>query len=138
MHTACSKYVKQLILCFVTAENLSQKAHTEKVKQRLVEHKEKRQIESKLAHVKSLGDSDEDDDSSQAWVARSRRMQEERVQAEKRVRIVHFHVILSVTKFNTVCFSHTVISVEILSLLVLTTYTGAMVPFSGKIFLFVS
>jgi len=68
------------------AENLSQKAHTEKVKQRLMEHKEKRQIESKLAHVKPLGESDEDDDSSQAWVARSRRMQEERVQAEKRAK----------------------------------------------------
>lgn len=68
------------------AENLSQKAHTEKVKQRLVEHKEKRQIETKLAHVKPLGESDEDDDSSQAWVVRSRRLQEERVQAEKRAK----------------------------------------------------
>lgn len=128
MHTACSKYVRKLILCFITAENLSQKAHTEKVKQRLVEHKEKRQIETKLAHVKPLGESDEDDDSSQAWVVRSRRLQEERVQAEKRVRIVYFHVILSVTKFNTVCFSHTVITVEILSFLVLATCSGTVVP----------
>ena len=128
MHTACSKYVKKLILCFVTTENLSQKAHSEKVKQRVVEHKEKRQIESKLAHVKPLGESDEDDDSSHAWVARSRRLQEERVQAEKRVRIVYFHVILSVTKFNTICFIHTVITVEILSFLVLATCSGIMVP----------
>lgn len=130
----CSKYVKKLILCFVTAENLSQKAHTEKVKQRLMEHKEKRQIESKLAHVKPLGESDEDDDSSQAWVARSRRMQEERVQAEKRVRIIYFHVILSVPKFNTICLSRTVITVEILSLLVLATCSGAMVPTQVKYF----
>lgn len=137
-HTACNKYVKKLILCFVTAENLSQKAQTEKVKQRLVEHKEKRQIESKLSLVKPLGESDEDDDSSQAWVARSRKMQEERVQAEKRVRMVYFHVILSVTIFNTTCFSHTVITVEIVSLLVLATCSGAMVPSSGKIFLFFS
>jgi hypothetical protein len=136
LHTACSKYVKKLILCSVTTENLSQKAHTEKVKQRLMEHKEKRQIESKLAHVKPLGESEEDDDSSQAWVARSRRMQEERVQAEKRVRIIHFHVILSVTEFSTVCFSHTVIIVEILSLLVFATCSSAMIPSPGKIFLF--
>jgi len=103
-----------------------------------MEHKEKRQIESKLAHVKPLGESDEDDDSSQAWVAHSRRMQEERVQAEKRVRILYFHVILSVPKFNTVCFIHTVITVEILSLLVLATCSGAMISSSGKIFLFFS
>ncbi|GFG38346.1 hypothetical protein Cfor_05693 [Coptotermes formosanus] len=68
------------------AENLSQKAHTEKVKQRLMEHKDKRQIESKLAHIKPLGESDEDDDSAQAWVSRSRTLQEERVQAEKRAK----------------------------------------------------
>jgi SART-1 family. len=88
-HSSAVNMLK-LILCFVTTENLSQKAHTEKVKQRLVEHKEKRQIESKLSHVKPLGESDEDDDSAQAWVTRSRRMQEERVQAEKRVRIFTF------------------------------------------------
>jgi hypothetical protein len=70
------------------------------VKQRIVEHKEKNQIESKLAHVKPLGESDEDDDSAQVWVSRSRKMQEERVQAEKRVRLSHFHIILCVTKLN--------------------------------------
>jgi hypothetical protein len=91
--------------CSVTTENLSHKAHTEKVKQRLTEHKEKRQIESKLAHTKPLGESDEDDDSAHAWVARSRILQEERVQAEKRVRIVYFHIILCLSEFNTVCFS---------------------------------
>jgi U4/U6.U5 tri-snRNP-associated protein 1 len=73
-------------MCF-TAENLSQKAQSEKLKQRVTEHREKRRIESKLSHMKSLGESDEEDDSAQAWVARSRKMQEERDQAEKRVRI---------------------------------------------------
>ncbi|KAJ9578722.1 hypothetical protein L9F63_005084, partial [Diploptera punctata] len=63
------------------AENLTQKAQTEKVKQRLVEHKERRQIESKLSRTKALGESDDDDDSTQAWVARSRKMQEERAKA---------------------------------------------------------
>ncbi|PSN34518.1 hypothetical protein C0J52_24454 [Blattella germanica] len=66
------------------AENLAQKAHGDKIKQRLVEHKEKRHIESKLARVKALGDSDDDDDSAQAWVVRSRKLQEEKAQAEKR------------------------------------------------------
>lgn len=86
------------------------------MKQRLVEHKEKRQIESKLAQVKPLGESDEDDDSAQAWVARSRKMQEERVQAEKRVRILYCHNLLCLC--NTICLSHTMIIVGILSLIV--------------------
>ncbi|PNF42461.1 hypothetical protein B7P43_G08725 [Cryptotermes secundus] len=68
------------------AENISQKIQSEKVKQRLTEHKEKRQIESKLSHVTPLGESDEEDDSAQAWVARSRRVQEERAQAEKQAK----------------------------------------------------
>jgi U4/U6.U5 tri-snRNP-associated protein 1 len=68
------------------AENISQKIQSEKVKQRLTEHKEKRQIESKLSHVTPLGESDEEDDSAQAWVARSLRVQEERAQAEKQAK----------------------------------------------------
>jgi hypothetical protein len=58
------------------------------MKQRLTEHKEKRQIESKLSRVAPLGESGEDDDSAQAWVSRSRKLQEERAQAEKQVRTV--------------------------------------------------
>lgn len=76
----------KFVSLFFAAENLSQKAQSEKLKQRVTEHREKRRIESKLSHMKSLGESDEDD-SAQAWVSRSRKMQEERVQAEKRVRI---------------------------------------------------
>ncbi|XP_069695555.1 U4/U6.U5 tri-snRNP-associated protein 1 isoform X3 [Periplaneta americana] len=68
------------------AENLSQKAQSEKVKQRLTEHREKRHIESKLSRVKPLAESDEDDEDAHAWVVRSRKMQEERVQAEKRAK----------------------------------------------------
>lgn len=68
------------------AENLSQKAQTEKVRQRVAEHKERRHIESKLSRVKGLGDSDDDDDSTQAWVVRSRKLQEERAKAEKRAK----------------------------------------------------
>ena len=68
-------------------ENLTQKTHTEKVRQRVAEHKEKRHIESKLSRVKGLGESDDDDDSAQAWVVRSRKLQEERVQAEKTVNL---------------------------------------------------
>jgi hypothetical protein len=64
------------------------------VKQRLTEHKEKRQIESKLSKVTPLGESDEEDDSTQAWVVRSRRIQQERAQAEKQVitvlKLFHF------------------------------------------------
>ncbi|KDR24200.1 hypothetical protein L798_07607, partial [Zootermopsis nevadensis] len=68
------------------AENLSQKAKSEKLKQKVADHKEKRWIESKLSHTKLLGESCEDDDSAQAWVSRSRKMQEERIQAEKRAK----------------------------------------------------
>lgn len=74
--------------CFFVAENISQKIQSEKVKQRLTEHKEKRQIESKLSHVTPLGGSDEEDDSAQAWVSRSRKIQEARAQAEKQVTTV--------------------------------------------------
>ena len=84
------------------SENLSQKAQSEKVKQRLVEHKEKRHIESKLLKVKGLGESEDEDDSTQAWVLRNRKMQEEKAQAEKRVRILlYWHGI----KYVYVCES---------------------------------
>lgn len=72
---------------FFFAENLSQKSQSEKLKHRITEHREKRRIESKLSRIKLLGESDEEDGSAQAWVSRSRKMQEERVQAEKRVRM---------------------------------------------------
>lgn len=74
-----------------------------------MEHKDKRQIESKLAHIKPLGESDEDDDSAQAWVSRSRTLQEERVQAEKRVRIVIFTtfcVCLNLIRYVSVIHSY--------------------------------
>ena len=84
---------------FELSENLSQKAQTEKVRQRVAEHKERRQIENKLSRTKALGESeDDDDDSAQAWVVRSRKMHEERVQAEKRVRLNK----LSYTVYRTI------------------------------------
>lgn len=66
------------------------------MKQRLAEHKQKRQIESKLSQVTPLGESDEEDGSAQAWVVRSRKIQHERAQAEKQVitvlKLFHFFI----------------------------------------------
>lgn len=66
------------------AASLSAKAKSEKLKQKLSEHREKRHVEHKLSKVKLLGESDSEDD-AESWVERNRRVQNERKEAEKRV-----------------------------------------------------
>lgn len=66
------------------AAHLGTKAQQEKLKQKLAERKEKRQLEGKLMKVKTLGESDSDDDAG-AWVERNRKLQEEKQAAQKRV-----------------------------------------------------
>lgn len=68
------------------ADHLGAKAEQEKLRQKLADHKEKRKLESKLSKVKSLGDSDSDDD-VQKWVDRNRHLVDQKKEAEKRVRI---------------------------------------------------
>lgn len=54
------------------------------MKAKLAERKEKRALEAKLAKVKRLAD-DSDDESASAWVAKNRKITEERLKAEKKV-----------------------------------------------------
>lgn len=71
------------------AAHLGVKAQQEKLKQKLAERKERRHLEAKLTKVKTLGESDSDDDAG-AWVEKNRRLLQEKQAAEKRVRMVKF------------------------------------------------
>lgn len=66
------------------AGHLGAKAKQEKLKQKIAERKEKRHLEAKLTKVKTLGESDSDDDAG-AWVERNRKLQEQKQAAQKRV-----------------------------------------------------
>lgn len=66
------------------AGHLGAKAEQEKLKQKLSERREKRQLEAKLTKVKTLGESDSEDDAG-AWVERNRKLLEQKQAAEKRV-----------------------------------------------------
>lgn len=66
------------------AVSITQKNEREKFKEKLSTYKEKRQIDQKLNAVKTLGDSDSEDDAS-AWVKKSRQIEIEKRKAEERV-----------------------------------------------------
>lgn len=66
------------------ASNLAATAQRAKLKQKLADHRQKRQVETKLSKVKTLGESDSEDDVG-AWVQKNRKLQNERKEAEKRV-----------------------------------------------------
>lgn len=66
------------------APNAQAKAKTEKLKEKLQTHKQKRQIETNLSKIKPLGGSDSEDD-ARVWIDKSRRLQEEKRKAEQRV-----------------------------------------------------
>lgn len=70
------------------AENLQEKAQQEKIKNKLTELREKRQLHSKYSKVKTLGESDTDDD-IESWVIRNRKIEEAKKEAEKRVIITN-------------------------------------------------
>lgn len=67
------------------ASNISDKQRQEKLKAKIAEHKEKRALESKLSKLKTLGESDSEDDVS-LWVSKNRKLQEAKKDAAKRVR----------------------------------------------------
>lgn len=66
------------------APNNSDKIKAQKLREKIGIQKEKRQIESNLSKMKSLGEYDSDDD-TQAWINKSRQLEEEKKKAEKRV-----------------------------------------------------
>ncbi|KAK3093097.1 hypothetical protein FSP39_011036 [Pinctada imbricata] len=69
------------------AVSLTEKRETKKIQERIQKAKEKRHLKEKLSKVKTLGESDSDDD-VKAWVKKSRAVQKEREMAEKRAKML--------------------------------------------------
>ncbi|XP_060516970.1 U4/U6.U5 tri-snRNP-associated protein 1 [Cylas formicarius] len=69
------------------AENWAAKAEQEKLRAKLAEHKEKRLQQTKLSKVKTLGESDSEDDVSK-WVDKNRKIETAKKEAEKRAKML--------------------------------------------------
>lgn len=66
------------------APNNNEKIRAQKLREKIGTQKEKRQIETSLSKVKTLGECYSDDD-TRAWINKSRQLEEEKKKAEKRV-----------------------------------------------------
>lgn len=66
------------------APNNNDKIKAQKLREKISTQKQKRQFETNLSKVKTLGDCDSDDD-TQAWINKSRQLEEEKKKAEERV-----------------------------------------------------
>lgn len=69
-------------------ENLSDKQFVEKLREKIATQKQKRAIEHKLRHVKTLGDSESEEDDVAHWVSKSRHLEEEKRKAEARAKLL--------------------------------------------------
>ncbi|XP_051166098.1 U4/U6.U5 tri-snRNP-associated protein 1 [Leptopilina boulardi] len=69
------------------APNKKDEARAKKIKEKLSIWREKRQIETKLAKVKKLGESDSEDD-ARTWIEKNRKMQVEKKKAEERAKML--------------------------------------------------
>lgn len=69
------------------ADDLAEKAEVKKIRERLEQKKEKRRVEQKLLKVRTLGESDEDDnvDDAKKWVSSLKKKDEMQKEAQKRV-----------------------------------------------------
>jgi U4/U6.U5 tri-snRNP-associated protein 1 len=75
--------------CGISLENLREKKATEELRRKLDERREKRQIEQKLAQVRTLAHTTaDDDDNAVSWVEKSRRIQKEKEEANKRAKML--------------------------------------------------
>ncbi|XP_071454399.1 U4/U6.U5 tri-snRNP-associated protein 1 [Hetaerina americana] len=70
------------------AENISSKVKSEKIKQKLQDRREKRNIEAKLSKMKKLADDDEGDEDTLEWIKKTRKLQEEKEKAQKRAQML--------------------------------------------------
>ncbi|XP_047120223.1 U4/U6.U5 tri-snRNP-associated protein 1 [Schistocerca piceifrons] len=71
------------------AESITEKVKTEKVRQKVQEHRERRLLESKMLKVKPLGESDDEEYSDvAAWVQKNRKLQQEKEKAEKQAKML--------------------------------------------------
>lgn len=66
------------------AENLAKKLQVEKLREKIAAQREKHRIKEKLRKVKTLAESDGEDDSAANWVNKSRKLSKERALAEKK------------------------------------------------------
>ncbi|GBM59200.1 U4/U6.U5 tri-snRNP-associated protein 1 [Araneus ventricosus] len=73
---------------FVKTENLSEKKKAEDLREKLRIIKEKRAIEEKLRKTKGIADSDSEDESPAAWVIKHQRLMQEKLEAEKRAKLL--------------------------------------------------
>lgn len=69
------------------ANNISEKLKAEKLREKFRQNKEKRAMETKLKSIKTLGESDEDDDVSK-WVDSSREKEKLKAEAQRRAKIL--------------------------------------------------
>lgn len=69
------------------ANNISEKLQAEKLREKFRQNKEKRALEEKMKRVKTLGESDEDDDISK-WVDTSREKEKLKAEAQRRAKIL--------------------------------------------------
>lgn len=68
------------------AENLLDKAQQEKIKAKIADMKEKRYLTNKLGRVRTLGESEEEDNDLGAWVEKNRQIEQAKKEAERRVK----------------------------------------------------
>ncbi|KYN33018.1 U4/U6.U5 tri-snRNP-associated protein 1 [Trachymyrmex septentrionalis] len=69
------------------APNNNDKIKAQKLREKIGTQKEKRQIEANLSKMKNLGEIDLDDD-TQAWINKSRQLEEEKKKAEMRAKML--------------------------------------------------
>lgn len=69
---------------FLILEDLTAKKQAEKIRSKITEKREKREIEKKLKAVKGLGEDSDEEDASD-WVKKSRKLEEERLKAQLKV-----------------------------------------------------
>ncbi|XP_011299457.1 U4/U6.U5 tri-snRNP-associated protein 1 [Fopius arisanus] len=69
------------------AENTASTALTQKYRERIDTHKQKRKIEANLSRVQLLGDDDSNDDAN-LWVEKTRKLAEEKKKAEDRAKLL--------------------------------------------------
>lgn len=67
------------------AENLLDKAQQEKIKAKIADMKEKRQLANKMGKIRTLGESEDEENDLEAWVKRNRKIEQAKKEAERRV-----------------------------------------------------
>uniref|UniRef100_A0A6A7FT07 U4/U6.U5 tri-snRNP-associated protein 1-like n=2 Tax=Hirondellea gigas TaxID=1518452 RepID=A0A6A7FT07_9CRUS len=67
------------------AQNIGDKLQVEKLREKIAAQREKRRLKDKMSKMKTLGESDSDDDAL-AWVNKSRKLTKEKLVAEKKAR----------------------------------------------------